>query len=235
MIREWRAAWADGAGQQSLPFGFAQIGPRDCVPCADHQGPNGTFYGGIRWSQTAFQYVVPNALMPNAFMAVTADLAEGYSPVLGLGAGCVHFGDKQDVGRRLALGVRKAVYGHDVVASGPMVVSADVVNGEALRLRFDGPIEVRNASGFELSKNGADYAAATITTHDADSVTLAIPAAAASAAAVVSLRYILHDTPCINQTCAIYGPTGLPSPPLVANLPGHHGADPVGWNVTAMN
>ena len=66
--------------------------------------------------------------MPHTFMAVAADLAEGFSPVLGLAAGCVHFGDKQvrtgacdshrpvlalaaliglwrqDVGKRLALG-----------------------------------------------------------------------------------------------------------------------------------
>lgn len=91
-------------------------------------------------------------------------------------------------------------------------------------------IVVRNTSGFELSANGKDYFGATITTHDSSSVTLAAPSSMAGA--VVSLRYILHDTPCINKTCAVYGSkTGLPSPPLVMNLPGHAGADEVGWNI----
>ena len=59
MISSWRRDWADGTNQSALattPFGFVQIGPRDCWPDADHQGPTGTFYGGIRWAQTAFRY-----------------------------------------------------------------------------------------------------------------------------------------------------------------------------------
>ena len=89
MIKRWREAWVSNTGLSALadtPFGFVQIGPRDCTPDADHQGttPRSTFYGGVRWSQTAFQYAVPNARMPNVFMAVAADLAQGYSPVLSL-------------------------------------------------------------------------------------------------------------------------------------------------------
>jgi hypothetical protein len=80
MIKLWRAAWAANSGISelaSVPFGFVQIGPRDCLPCEDHQGATGTFYGGVRWSQTGFYYSVPNTDMPGTFMAVTADLAEG--------------------------------------------------------------------------------------------------------------------------------------------------------------
>ena len=92
-------------------------------------------------------------------------------------------------------------------------------------------IEVRNTSGFELSANGQDYFGATIKEYDSSSVTLSAPRGIIGE--VASLRYILHDTPCINKTCAVYGSeTGLPSPPLVANLPGHAGADQVGWNMT---
>jgi sialate O-acetylesterase len=238
MIKRWREAWATNTGQSALsdtPFGFVQIGPRDCIPDADHQGSTSTFYGGVRWSQTAFQYNVPNEKMRNTFMAVAADLAEGYSPVLDLEAGCVHFGDKQDVGRRLALGVAKHVYGRNVVDTGPMVVQVEEAQTAPtlLKLHFTTSerIEVRNASGFELSTNGKDYHGATITAHDSSSVTLAAPRGMTGT--VVSLRYILHDTPCINKTCAVYGSkSGLPSPPLVANLPGHAGADQVGWNMT---
>ena len=244
MIALWRQAWVNGTGQAahaSTPFGFVQIGPRDCAPDADHQGnvsSSSTFYGGVRWAQTAFRYAVPNAAMPGTFMAVAADLAEGYSPVLPLAAGCVHFGDKQAVGRRLALGVRKAVYGHAVAAVGPMVVAARaIMAGGAPQLLVSfhdeagGPLELRNASGFELSLDGERYVGAPIVAHAAASVTLAVPAALGGNA-VASLRYILHDTPCINQTCAVYSAaSGLPSPPLVANLPGHAGADPVGWDM----
>lgn len=158
-----------------------------------------------------------------------------YSPILPLAAGCVHYGDKQDVGRRLSLGVRAAVYNDPTVreANGPYLasVAASPANG-TLTLAFDQPIEVRNASGFEVSTNGEAYVAAGIVTRGADTVTLTT-AGLGHGAAVASLRYILHDTPCINQTCAIYASaTGLPSGPLVANLPGHAGADSVGWNMT---
>jgi sialate O-acetylesterase len=269
MISLWREAWSKwddgselapgsavgggggGGGGSSdstapIPFGFVQIGPRDCLPCADHQGPNGTSYGSIRWAQTAFQYHVPNPAMPSTFMAVAADLAEGYSPVLPLAAGCVHYGNKQDVGKRLALGVRKAVYGHLVIDTGPMLLSASTSStgaGASLVLTFatgeSEGIVVRNTSGFELSANGRDYFGATIASHTSNSVTLAPPTewrprGRTAAFAAVSLRYILHDTPCVNKTCAVYGrASGLPSPPLIANLPGHAGADPVGWNMTA--
>jgi hypothetical protein len=43
MIKLWRQAWSSNTGVVSLaavPFGFAQIGPRDCLPYADHQGLN---------------------------------------------------------------------------------------------------------------------------------------------------------------------------------------------------
>ena len=240
MVRLWRSDWASRTGIESLslvPFGFVQIGPRDCIPCEDHQGATGTFYGGIRWSQTAFLYNVPNTAMPNTFMAVSADLAEGYSPVLPIAAGCVHYGNKQDVGARLAIGVRKYVYNESsLVAAGPMLVSIKPVSAAGLELTFDSALEVRNASGFEVSTNGADYTAAAIASHTAFAVTLAAPTSTGATATIVSLRYILHDTPCINKTCAIYGTeSGLPSPPLVANLPGHAGADPVGWNLTAQH
>jgi hypothetical protein len=204
-------------------------------------------------------HIIPRIIPHITPQAVSADLAEGFSPVLPLAAGCVHYGNKQDVGSRLALGVRRAVYGEAaLIAEGPMVVSATVsaTTGAAsanITLFYGAPsgvpsegLEVRNTSGFELSSDGAVYEGATITAHTDDSVTLMIPASMQGSmhggmqgsmhggAAVVSLRYILHDTPCVNKSCAIYGRTsGLPSPPLVANLPGHAGADPVGWNMSA--
>ena len=118
-------------------------------------------------------------------------------------------------------------------ATRPLLASAHATTAPPLKVQFDnatGAIEVRNASGFELSANGKDYVGAAITAHDSSSVTLAVPS---SITTMVSLRYILHDTPCINETCAVYGATtGLPSPPLVANLLGHSGADQVCYNMS---
>ena len=129
----------------------------------------------------------------------------------------------------------KAVYGMNVQDTGPMVLTAvETTGSRGVLISFfaaAGPIVVRNSSGFELSTNGSDYVAANITAYNDYSVTLSVPK---GLAAVVSLRYILHDTPCLNMRCAVYSrETGLPSPPLVVNLYGHAGADPIVWNMPA--
>merc|ERR1712113_113845 len=154
-------------------------------------------------------------------MAVAADLAEGYSPVLAMKQGCVHFGDKQHVGHRLALGVRKVVYNHHGKSVGPLVTSAMVISEnpstvvgwqqdeEQVRHKVvvsfldeaGGSLEVRNNSGFELSSNGRDYFASTITSHSGSSVTLSIPSGIFASdghgndatPVVASMRYIIHD------------------------------------------
>jgi hypothetical protein len=92
-------------------------------------------------------------------------------------AGCVHYGDKQHVGSRLALALRSAVYGHDVVAVGPMVVGVET-NEATVVVEYGpdgGPIQVRNTSGFELSTDGVHYTAALIVSHTDSSITLSVP------------------------------------------------------------
>ena len=128
---------------------------------------------------------------------IVAASACRYSPVLNMVAGCVHYGDKQHVGSRFALALRSAVYGHDVVAVGPMVVGV-VVNATAVVVDFSpdgGSIEVRNTSGFELSLNGEDYTGALIVAHTDLSVTLSVPAVMRNRmpdarGAVVSMRCV---------------------------------------------
>ena len=63
------------------------------------------------------------------------------------------------------------------------------------------PLEIRNKSGFELSFNGRDYFATDITAYTSSTVTVSTHGFIATD--VVSLRYIMHDTPCINSTCAV--------------------------------
>eukprot|EP00663_Eupelagonemidae_sp_cell21sb_P000200 gene200-3454_t len=158
--------------------------------------------------------------MPGVFMAVAADLADPHPPVLPPpDVGCVHFGNKQAVGKRLALSALQHVYAAPGVrGDGPVVIaasSASSASGNTVLLVYNRDIAApRSASGFELSTDGENYSAATIIDHNATHIRICIMVAAA----------------CTQHTAVS---VRLPSPPLVANLPGHAGADTIGINLTA--
>ena len=63
---------------------------------------------------------------PNTAMAVTIDIGNPID---------IHPRNKQEVGRRLALGAFKKAYGKDVVHSGPLYKSMSVVDNK-IRIRF---------------------------------------------------------------------------------------------------
>ena len=65
--------------------------------------------------------------VPNTGLAIGIDIGE---------ANHIHPGNKQEVGRRLALVALKKVYGQDVVASGPTVTDAKFESGKVV-LSFD--------------------------------------------------------------------------------------------------
>lgn len=125
LVADWRAKWhVASSGQTSLdfPFGVCEI-----APVISHDGMGAT---GIRWFQTgspskgaAFGHL-PNAVMPNTFMAVTIDLGDAASPY-----GSVHPRHKVEVAERLALAGRKVAYGEDVYA-GPVFDHAAESDGE---------------------------------------------------------------------------------------------------------
>ena len=112
MIRDWRRAF----GQGDFPLLFAQIANHG----APQQQPVESGWAGLREAQLL-------ALgEPNTGMAVTIDIGDAKD---------IHPGNKQDVGKRLALVARAQVYGQPIPFSGPLYRS-HTVEGGAIRSAF---------------------------------------------------------------------------------------------------
>ena len=122
MISSWRRAW----GQGDFPFGIVQL--------ANYQGQQThpverVGYHNLRDAQAAARRV------PGAFLATAMDIGEG---------GNIHPRNKQELGRRLALGALAGVYGHaDLVATGPSYKSM-TIEGSVIRLQFDSAVGLRS-------------------------------------------------------------------------------------------
>ncbi|MDD4888604.1 MAG: sialate O-acetylesterase [Phycisphaerae bacterium] len=199
LIRDWRAAF----GEQ-LAFLFVQL-----ANYRSSQGEESYCWPRLREAQAM------TLREPRTAMAVTVDIGDPID---------IHPRNKQEVGRRLALGAEAVVYGRRVVASGPTFESLTVTGREA-RVRFTNtagglksarlfgvaglPLEMPQdnvpVTGFEVA--GADRvfhpAAARI---DGDTVVVASDAVATPAA----VRYAWSDTP----ACTLYNGELLPAAPF---------------------
>jgi sialate O-acetylesterase len=122
LISSWRQEW----GQGDFPFGIVQL--------ANYQGQQThpverVGYHNLRDAQAAARRV------PGAFLATAMDIGEG---------GNIHPRNKQELGRRLALGALAGVYGHaDLVATGPSCKSM-TIEGSVIRLQFDSAVGLRS-------------------------------------------------------------------------------------------
>jgi sialate O-acetylesterase len=84
LISGWRDAWSVGTGGLTdpiFPFGFVQLSIHGGLPCygstACYNMPTWSKgYAAIRYAQTASVGTVPNAAMPNVFMATAVDIGE---------------------------------------------------------------------------------------------------------------------------------------------------------------
>jgi sialate O-acetylesterase len=112
LIRDWRQRWQQG----ELPFLFVQLANfQETKP-----QPSESEWAELREAQFM------TLSKPNTGMACAIDIGE---------AGDIHPGNKQEVGRRLALIAEKQVYGQHCIASGP--VFRDLRrDGDSLRIRF---------------------------------------------------------------------------------------------------
>ena len=136
MIGQWRKQW----GEPALPFLWAQLASFDSGKDSDQQSP----WALLREAQSA-------ALsLPSTGQAVTIDIGD---------AGNIHPGNKQDVGKRLALLARHVVHGEALAHTGPVFTGMQV-DGDLAKLSFDtggGALAVRGGDrlqGFQLA--GAD-------------------------------------------------------------------------------
>ncbi|MEX2369898.1 MAG: sialate O-acetylesterase [Bacteroidales bacterium] len=102
MINDWRTSW----GQDDFPFLFVQLAGfqrTNSIPVEDT-------WAELREAQTM-------ALeLPNTGMAVAIDIGDALD---------IHPGNKQDVGKRLALNALALVYGKDIPYSGPVYRTID--------------------------------------------------------------------------------------------------------------
>ncbi|XP_064029248.1 sialate O-acetylesterase isoform X4 [Pogoniulus pusillus] len=208
LIADWRrTAHAASAGQSLplLPFGFVQLSTYR------RQSPDDSF-ARLRWHQTADLGVVPNARMPNTFMAVAMDLGDEHSPY-----GSIHPRDKQTVALRLQLGARAVAYGErSLVFQGPYPARATLeVTKGLLNVTYSQELlwRRRDAAGFEVrcsSQRG--WVPAPVVAVGSRTVTLAL---AGCGPLVLGLRYAWAEWPCDYQACALYNSQGLPAPPFL--------------------
>jgi sialate O-acetylesterase len=114
MIADWREKW--GAGD--FAFVFVQLpnfGPVDKDPSAE----------GDNW-RLLREAQLKTLSLPNTAMAITIDVGDAFD---------MHPVDKYDVGHRLALAAREAVYGEKITGSGPIYKSMSV-EGNKIILTF---------------------------------------------------------------------------------------------------
>lgn len=126
MIHEWRADW----NRNDLPFYYVQI--------ANMAG------GAVNPERPSSRMEIREAQLmalsvPNTGMAVTIDIGDPKN---------VHFNNKWEVGRRLALIALARDYGRKAEYSGP-VFKSSARDGSTMRLRFD------HAEGLAASGGGA--------------------------------------------------------------------------------
>lgn len=114
MIAGWRKAWNQG----DFPFLFVQIAPWDYSK-VDGWPPEGCPL--VREAQAK------TLALKNTAMVVTMDIGDVED---------IHPTNKQDVGARLARAARAVAYGEDIVYSGPMYRSHEIV-GNQIVLHFD--------------------------------------------------------------------------------------------------
>ncbi|MHB9029022.1 MAG: sialate O-acetylesterase [Candidatus Latescibacterota bacterium] len=194
LIEDWRHAW----GQGDFPFLFVQLA---------NFGKSRGEPGESAWAELREAQHLTLAL-PHTAMATAVDIGE---------AGNVHPLNKQEVGRRLALGALKTAYGKDLVDSGPRYASLRIEGGKA-RLRFTNtgsgliPKDGKPLRGFAVA--GADrkfvWANAEIQGGEVVVWSDATPAPAA-------VRYAWADNP----ECTLYNREGLPALPFrTDNWPG---------------
>ncbi len=192
LIADWRTRFRNDA----LHVGVVQLAsfmPRVEQPIQDG------------WSALREAQAMTVAADPHTSLAVAIDIGE---------ADDVHPKNKQDVGRRLALGVLATHYGHDVVGSGP-VYHRLTVEDRAIRLHFTHAIRLTTTDdaaprGFALA--GPDgvwhHAHATITDE-----TVVVRADAVQEPRAV--RYAWANNPAVN----VVNGAGLPMVPFRTDGP----------------
>jgi sialate O-acetylesterase len=190
LLKAWMADWRSAFEAPKLPFLIVQLPDLGQPPFAPEQSTWAT----LRESQRLA--VNDDA---NAALAVTIDIGDH----MGL-----HPGNKQEVGRRLALQARQLIYGDKTLKPGPQPDGA-TRNGSVVTVRFNGingklaAVNAAQPIGFELCADTCRFAVATI---DGDSVRLTVP----EGMTPTRVRYCWADGP----VCTLYDTSRIPAVPF---------------------
>ena len=186
MIIDWREQWG-----YDFPFIFVQLAnfmERNEQPVEDT-------WAELREAQTM-------ALeLPNTGMAVTIDIGNAKD---------IHPGNKQDVGKRLALWARNKLYGEDVPFSGPLYKSSKIENGK-IRIQFDHvynglkTLDGKKLHGFAIAGKDKNFVWANAKI-DGNTIVVSSP----KVKAPVAVRYGWSSNPEVN----LINSAGLPASPF---------------------
>jgi sialate O-acetylesterase len=187
MIRDWRTQW----GQGDFPFFFVQLAnymQRNSEPVEDS-------WAELREAQAmALQE-------PNTGMAVAIDIGDALD---------IHPGNKQEVGRRLALNALARVYNQDVAFSGPMYSGMEI-DGNRIVLSFDYVLDGLGTSdngplkGFSICGEDRNFVWA-----NAKIVDNKVQVSASGISNPVAVRYAWSSNP----ACNLVNSAGLPASPF---------------------
>ncbi len=185
LILTWRTAWRQG----DLPFYYSQL-----ANYTDKSDPSDRAWARLREAQAQV------LSLPNTSMAVTIDIGEAKN---------MHWGNKQELGRRFALIAKAQVYGVPPESSGPVFAGA-VREGHALRVHF-------THAGTELTSRGGPVTALELAGMDklfhAATATIETDSLLVSSSEVsdpVAVRYAWTNAPAAN----LYSDGGLPAVPF---------------------
>ena len=181
MIREWREVWNQG----NFPFLYVQLANYD---------------GGVSLPELREAQLMALSV-PNTAMAVTIDLGDYDN---------VHANNKWDVGYRLALTALHAVYGRNVVYSGPLYESMRR-DRSAVRLKF------RHCAGGLVGACGEPLKGFIIA--GSDRVFHAAEARIEDDQVIVSCKQVPYPVAVryaweSNPECSLYNSAGLPASPF---------------------
>ena len=119
LIADWRARWND----PEMPFLIVQLAGYEPARAKNWQTADPNTPSGFALTRDIQQQMLK---LPNVGLATAIDIGE---------AANIHPGNKQEVGRRLALEAERIAYGRNLVSRGPLFLSATPENG-ALRVAF---------------------------------------------------------------------------------------------------
>ena len=183
LIRDWRKAW-----QRDFPFYFVQLANFH----ERHQEPVEAEWAELREAQDLALHLAHTG------MAVTMDIGEG---------GNVHYPNKQEVGRRLALQALAKTYGKDVTCDGPRLAGY-TISRDTVTVAFDhadGGLKAKAGRLTQFTVAGPDHI-----WHNAKAVIVDASHVAVWSDSVpmpVAVRYAWQDNP----DADLYNGMGLPA------------------------